>query len=84
LLSTKDEILSNATWRFLQLREFVGQDHQLTSWGKCLASALTSMNPAEGLDESVFIAVELMRMGLLNPRTFFMNLSVGPMRGAGE
>jgi hypothetical protein len=83
-LSTKEEILSNTIWRFLQLRDFVGEDHQLTAWGKCLASALTSVKPEDGLDESVFVAVELMRMGLLSPSTFFTNLSGGPMRGSDE
>jgi hypothetical protein len=66
------------------LREFVGQNHRLTNWGKCLVTALNSLDPTDGLDESVFIAVELMRMGILSSKTFFLNLSGGPMRGEGK
>lgn len=83
-LSTKEEIQSNAIWRFLQLREFVTEDRQLTSWGKCLASALLSLDSTDGLDESVIITVEMMRMGALSPKTFFLNLSGGPLRGSGK
>ena len=83
-LSTKQEIISNTLWRFLQLRGFVGADHRLTSWGECLASAMASLNSSDGLEEPVFIAIELMRMGVLNATSAFKNLSGAPFRGTGK
>ena len=81
-LSTDDEIVSNALWRFLQLREFIDQDHQLTAWGKCLEAALSSLDPSDGLEEPVFLAIELLRLDLLTEKDIFPTLSGGPMRGS--
>ncbi|KAF3483463.1 XPG I-region protein [Arthroderma uncinatum] len=83
-LTSKQEIVSNVTWRFLQLRGYVDTKHQLTSWGKALESALSSLNPSDNLEEPTFLAIELIRLGILNAKDWFPNISGGPMRGSDE
>ncbi|KAK2744408.1 hypothetical protein FQN57_004305 [Myotisia sp. PD_48] len=78
------EVTSNAMWKFLQLRGYIDAKHQLTSWGKALESALSILDPAEKLEEPVFLAVELLRLEVLNSKDFFPNVSGGPMRGSDE
>ncbi|KAM5473767.1 hypothetical protein MferCBS49748_000731 [Microsporum ferrugineum] len=83
-LTSKQEILSNVTWRFLQLRGYVDTKHQLTTWGKALESALASLKPSDNLEEPTFLAVELIRLGILSSKDWFPNISGGPMRGTVE
>ncbi|KMP08855.1 hypothetical protein CIRG_08536 [Coccidioides immitis RMSCC 2394] len=83
-LSSKSEILANVTWRFLQLRGYIDEKHQLTTWGKALEAALSSLNPSENLEEPAFLAVEMLRLGILNSKDVFANISGGPMRGTAE
>lgn len=84
MLSPQDEVLSNILWRFLQLRGYINEKHELTSWGHCLEQALSVMNPAYDIEESIFLAIEMIRLGLLNTKGWFSHLSGGPMRGTGE
>lgn len=72
------------TWRFLQLRGYVDNKHQLTLWGRALESALSELRPSDNLEEATFLAVELLRLGVLSPKDWFPNMSGGPMRGTGE
>ncbi|KAK4870601.1 hypothetical protein LT330_004949 [Penicillium expansum] len=81
-LSSQDDILSNVMWRFLQLRGYVDDKHTLTPWGQCLAQALSAIDPADNLEESIFIAIEMIRFGLLNTKNWFSHVSGGPMRGS--
>lgn len=81
-LSSQNDILQNVFWRFLQLRGYIDEKHQLTSWGVCLEQALTALNPADNLGESIFIAIEMLRLGLLNATEWFTHVSGGPMRGS--
>jgi hypothetical protein len=83
-LSSQEDILSNVLWRFLQLRGYVDEKHKLTAWGKCLESALSAVDPADNLEEAIFIAVEMLRMDLLNTTHWFSHVSGGPMRGSGR
>jgi len=83
-LSSFDEIVSNVFWRFLQLRGYVNEKHQLTTWGQALETALSSLDPSENLEESAFLAMELLRLGILNAEDWFSNISGGPMRGSDE
>ncbi|WEW61006.1 hypothetical protein PRK78_006495 [Emydomyces testavorans] len=83
-LSSKAEILANVTWRFLQLRGYIDEKHKLTAWGRALESALSSLNPSQNLEESVFLAVEMLRLGVLSSKDLFVNVSGGPMRGTAE
>ncbi|KAI5299329.1 hypothetical protein KEM55_002304, partial [Ascosphaera atra] len=65
-LSTKSEILANVTWRFLTLQGYIDEHHHLTSWGKALLSALPTTPTNASLEEQIFLAVELLRLQILN------------------
>ncbi|KAF7720277.1 XPG/Rad2 endonuclease family protein [Penicillium ucsense] len=82
--STQEDILSNVVWRFLQLRGYVDDKHNLTAWGKCLQQALAGIGLEDNLEEAIFIAIEMLRMGLLNTKNWFSHVSGGPMRGSEE
>lgn len=69
-------------WRFLQLRGYVDDKHRLTSWGQCLLQALSAVDPTANLEEAVFIAIEMLRLDLLNTKHWFSHVSGGPMRGS--
>ncbi|KAJ5558555.1 XPG N-terminal, partial [Penicillium sp. DV-2018c] len=81
-LSSQADIWSNVMWRFLQLRGYADDKHQLTSWGQCLVQALSAVDTADNLEESIFIAIEMIRLGLLNTKQWFSHVSGGPMRGS--
>jgi uncharacterized membrane protein len=84
-LSSQDEILANVFWRFLQLRGYIDEKtHQLTQWGACLEQALSVLDPSDTLEEATFLAIEMLRFGLLNSKQWFSHVSGGPMRGSGE
>ncbi|KAF2705855.1 PIN domain-like protein [Pleomassaria siparia CBS 279.74] len=81
-LSTTDEILHNSIWRFLALREYVDAKHNLTAWGKVLATAITTLKGVPELEEAAVIAVELVRLGILNSDIeMFPTYNGAPMRG---
>ncbi|KAJ5973444.1 hypothetical protein N7481_010654 [Penicillium waksmanii] len=84
ILSTQEDILSNVMWRFLQLRGYIDDKHKLTVWGKCLEQALSNVDPADNLEVAIFIAIEMLRMDLLNTKQWFSHVSGGPMRGSEE
>ncbi|KAF9884592.1 hypothetical protein FE257_001414 [Aspergillus nanangensis] len=85
ILSSQDEVLANVFWRFLQLRGYIDEKHQLTSWGVCLQQALSVLGPADhALEEATFLAIEMLRFGLLNSKPWFSHVSGGPMRGSDE
>ncbi|KAJ9637908.1 hypothetical protein H2199_007403 [Coniosporium tulheliwenetii] len=71
LLASKNEIMCNAFWRFLQLREYTDTKHQLTPWGEVLEAAISGLGGRSELDEAVFIAVELARLELLSAKDMF-------------
>lgn len=71
-------------WRFLQLRGYVDDKHNPTAWGKCLEQALSAVDPADNLEDAIFIAIEMLRMNLLNTKHWFSHVSGGPMRGSGK
>lgn len=59
------------------------EKHTLTSWGKVLGGILSSLDPADGHEEAAVLAVELLRLGLLNADTMFPNYTGGPSGGSG-
>ena len=71
-------------WRFLQLRGYVDDKHNLTAGGKCLEQALSVVDPADNLEDAIFIALEMLRMNLLSTKHWFSHVSGGPMRGSGK
>ncbi|CAG8268272.1 unnamed protein product [Penicillium olsonii] len=83
-LSSQDDILSNVMWRFMQLRGYIDDKHKLTSWGQCLSQALSAIDPADNLEEAIFLAIEMLRLNLLNTKPWFSHVSGGPMRGSEE
>lgn len=77
-LKAKSEILFNVMGRFLQLRGFTNERHELTPWGRALAQALSS---PDKLEDSVYLAIEMLRLGLLDDQKF---LSGSTKMAAGE
>lgn len=82
LLVTREEVCTNAVWRFLQLRGYVDQQHQLTNWGKVLNSMLLVMDYSLERERAALLAVELLRFGLLNADTMFPGYSGAPSRSS--
>lgn len=58
--------------------------HQLTPWGKVLETTLLASGSNKDQEEAAFLAVELLRLGLLTADTMFPGYSGAPMRGSGE
>ncbi|KAI9733347.1 MAG: hypothetical protein M1834_003431 [Cirrosporium novae-zelandiae] len=83
-LSTPDEIVCNTLWRFLQLRGYIDAKHELTKWGKALEAGLAAADPSDEFEEPLFLAIELMRLGLLSSRPFFPAYSGGAITGSDE
>lgn len=80
--------MHQATLAFLQLRGYVNNKHELTDWGRCFSEAINALDSVKiPVDlqsyESVFTAVEMLRMGVLGPNDWFPHHSGGPMRGTG-
>jgi hypothetical protein len=66
-------LVSSIIWRFLHLRDYVDDSHELTAWGKALAASLTNLEPTvkkfpkvSGLFEALLLAFELIRFDQLN------------------
>lgn len=92
-LKSSTEFLSNSLWRFLQGRGYLDDSHRLTSWGKAYNAAIEhakstgyfdlSSSAAEA-EEAIFVALELVRLDLLNGSQMFTSpLYTGaPLRGS--
>jgi hypothetical protein len=84
-LSTTQEIIYNSIWRFLTLRDYVDVNHNLTAWGKMLATVITALKGNAELEEAALLAVELIRLGVLNADSnMFPTYNGAPMRGEGK
>lgn len=84
-------ISSITLWRFLHLRGYVDDSHQLTSWGQALATSLEALkatvekhSQVPGLYEAVLLAYELLRFNLLNTRNQHPELNGLPMNGTDD
>jgi hypothetical protein len=78
-----------AIWRFLHLRGYVDDLHQLTNWGTAVASAIVAAQEtlkgqpqATYIYEAIVVAFELIRYNLLNTRNKHADLSGLPMAGS--
>ncbi|SPQ21129.1 59aa6d8f-db14-430c-9cc9-ef2153efa8f4 [Thermothielavioides terrestris] len=76
-------------WRFLHIRGYVDDQHELNKWGSALAAALSSIEPTvtknpnfPHLYESVLVAFELIRFELLNARNKHEELRGLPLNGS--
>ncbi|TLS28392.1 hypothetical protein PpBr36_02120 [Pyricularia pennisetigena] len=74
-LDSADVIVSVTIWRFLHLRGYVSDSHELTPWGQTLAHALQAIEPVakehpdfEGLYEQLLVAFEMIRFGVLHTK----------------
>jgi len=79
-LSSPQEVRSNALWRFLQLRGYIQQDHQLSPLGKCLQTAFARHNQQD-LEEPTLLAFEMLRLNRLNSNNMFP-YNGSPQRGS--
>lgn len=70
-------------WRFLQLRGFVNEKHELTSWGEAMVAAISALDSADKMEEYVFVAIEMLRMGLVSGKDM-TNISGGAEHGSGK
>ncbi|KAK5656330.1 hypothetical protein OQA88_4710 [Cercophora sp. LCS_1] len=83
-------IQSICLWRFLHIRGYVDDQHELTRWGKALAISLSSIEatakdvPDAHLFEHVLVAYELLRLELLNARHRHEELRGLPINGSEE
>ncbi|MBW0531743.1 hypothetical protein O181_071458 [Austropuccinia psidii MF-1] len=69
-LEKKDEVVANTIWRFLELRGYLHPNHQHTSQGKALYTALKEAKVNDKLQEPLLLVIELLRMGYLHPNWF--------------
>jgi len=90
-LESSDAIISVAIWKFLHLRNYVNDSHELTSWGKALLAAFSALEPTAkkypdvpNLYEAALVAVELIRFDLLNAKNKHEELRGLPMNGSDE
>jgi hypothetical protein len=83
-LDTSQEIILNSIWRFLALRDYVDADHHLTTWGKVLALSIAALKGKPELEEGTLLAVELIRLGMLNWDIRMFPYNGAPMRGEQE
>lgn len=83
-ISTANSVLYNSLWRFLAVREYVDKNHKLTAWGKVLATVISALKDKRELEEAAVLAVELLRLGLLNgDENMFPGYKGAPLRGNG-
>lgn len=68
-LSSQNEIVSNVFWRFLHLRGFIDDKHQVTHWGYMLEAALSVMDGGSRKEEQGILAVEMLRLNIINTQS---------------
>ncbi|KAL6721581.1 hypothetical protein ACLMJK_000685 [Lecanora helva] len=78
----RNEILANTVWRFLQIRGYVNEKHQLTDWGETLKTALDASGSRRDQEEAIFLGVELLRLRLITPDTMFLGYAGAPEHGS--
>ncbi|KAI1429540.1 nuclease-like protein [Xylaria sp. FL1777] len=90
-IASGDLVLSITLWRYLHLRGYVNDNHQLTPWGEALAKSLEALEPTglkyptvPGLFEAILLAYELLRLDLLNTRNQHPELNGLPMNGSDD
>jgi len=82
LLTSQLEIRANSIYRFLHIREYVDDTHELTSWGKVLEVALSVGTSSTASDEAILLAIELLRYGVLTSDNMFPQYTGGSNRGS--
>jgi len=89
LLETGNTIVSTVIWKFLHLRGYVTDSHELSPWGKALYNAFASMKPTiekypdvPGLYEAVLLGFELIRLDLLHGKNRHDEVNGLPLNGS--
>lgn len=77
-LEKKDEIVANVLWRFLELRGFLNHDHLHTPYARALHLSIRSSRLNDKFQEPLYIALELLRAGVLTNKPYG-----GAMRSGG-
>lgn len=70
-IDSANQITSIAIWRFLHLRGYVDDSHNLSHWGNGLAAAMITIREqtdGSGLEEAALLAFELIKLGLLTAK----------------
>lgn len=72
-MEDSDQICANTLARYLQLRGYVSSDHTYTPLGKSLDAAFKALprNVPSETSEAVYLAIELLRLKLLNSDNMF-------------
>ena len=90
-LDSPGVIKSIAIWRFLHIRGYINNQHELTRWGAGLAAALAALEPLVNkytevphLFEMAVVAFELLRFDLLNAKNKHQELQGYPLSGTEE
>jgi hypothetical protein len=65
-LTTTNEVVINTFYRFLNIRGYINDQFQLTSWGCLLQAILSKLGESKRANDVALLAVELIRFGLLN------------------
>jgi hypothetical protein len=81
-INTAVEVKANTMWRFLHIREYVNEKHELTSWGQVFDSALSAGDGTAESQDAILLAIELLRHGLLNSSDMFQSYRGGPSNGS--
>ena len=77
-LEKKDEVVANSLWRFLEARGFLTAEHTHSAWGRALHAALQCVRVTDRVQEPLFVALELVRAGVLHERAYGVPHSGGP------
>ena len=65
-LGKKDELVANSLWRFLELRDFLNEQHTHSAYGKALHAALQKVRVNDRVQEPLYLALELLRANVLH------------------
>ncbi|SNX85841.1 related to MKT1 - retroviral protease signature protein [Melanopsichium pennsylvanicum] len=83
-LEKKDEIVANTIWRMLELRGFLNHAHTHTAYARALYLALKNSRLNDKLQEPLYLALEMIRGGVLHAGYFGGRVySGGPSWGDG-
>ncbi|UZJ52758.1 hypothetical protein CBS101457_002078 [Exobasidium rhododendri] len=77
-LDKKDELVANIIWRFLELRGFLNHDHLHTPYARALHLSLKDSRLNDKFQEPLYLAMELLRSGVLNETPF---VAIGANKG---
>ncbi|KAK0551471.1 hypothetical protein OC846_002000 [Tilletia horrida] len=84
-LEKKDEIVANVIWRTLELRGFLNHNHAHTPYARALHLAIKQARVNDKLQEPLFLALELIRAGVLHASYYSgKQYSGGPAMGTTE